>query len=271
MNLSSFSSPSTLRAPGVYRYQPGARRWRRWIVRTVLAMLMMALTLWVGETFHWQEWLKGLHWLRIEEVNVTSEWPVTPAMVRTWLPALEGRNLLFVQPDRLMRLLEQKPWVENVLVKKVYPTRLLIEVGTKRPQAVALLRGLPYFLDADGQTIERATPPLLRALDLTIVSGEKETDFARWDSAEVIRLMERLRRALDYQYDISQIVLSSPPFFKVYFSRPHVEVSLSIDNWETQIPILALLLHSPPRQIGQPRKINLVFPKKAVVSPPLSH
>ena len=237
----------------------------------IFSILLSGGILWLWEAAPQFGFLNGIALLQIDEVQIHSEWPLTPATVKGWLPALEGKNILSVRPSDLIGLLERKPWVESVTIKKEYPNRLTVDVGTKRAQAVSIVRGQAYFVDPRGLVIERTSPGLMRALDLPVISVERESDAVRWPIGYAMRCIELFHQKMDTHYSISQLVLGSFPYFKIYLSQPKVEVALSWENWESQLPILSLLLHSPPNQIGQPQRINLVFPKKAVVSQSLSN
>ena len=78
----------------------------------------------------------------------------------------QGTNLLTLRPLDLIAFLKSKPWVENVVIKKEYPSRIFVDIETKRPQALTLQHGQTYFLDSFGQVIEKSTSALLKVLDL---------------------------------------------------------------------------------------------------------
>ena len=58
--------------------------------------------------------------------------------------------------------------------------------------------------------------------------------------------------------------------FRLYLAPSRTEVIFSLETWESQLPRLVLLLANPPAQIPPPHRINLLFPRKALVSSPLS-
>ena len=87
-----------------------------------------------------------------------------------------------------------------------------------------------------------------------------------WDIAKVLTTLEAIKARLGEKREISQVWLGTYPIFKIYLLRPKLEVVLSEDTWTTQMPSLMSLLDNPPSQIGQLQRINLVFPKKAIVS-----
>ena len=237
----------------------------------IFSILLCGGLLWLWEAAPRLGLLNGVALLQIDEVQIHSEWPLTPATVKRWLPPLEGKNILYVRPSELISTLEQKPWVESVTIKKEYPNRLTLDVGTKRAQAVSIVHSQAYF-------VESARPDYranLARLDARAGSSRyfhrARIGCRRWPIGYAMRCLELFHQKVDAHYSVSQLVLGTYPYFKIYLSQPKVEVSLSWENWESQLPILSLLLHSPPNQIGQPQRINLVFPKKAVVSQSLSN
>ena len=237
--------------------------------RLLLAVLTLGLgtiaALWGIESRRLDAMLSRLSAFHITEVRVRSEWPLVPETVRNWLPTLEGTSLLVLKPESLILQLKGKPWVENVAVKKEFPSRVFIDVETKRPHAITLIKNETYFLDGQGQPIEKATPALLKALDLPFVTREKNSQ--SWNVGEFLVLLENIKKTLGSHYVVSQYVLGGFPFFKLYLASPKIEVMMSFENWEAQLQILLKLLANPPSQIGQLQRINLVFPKKAVVRP----
>src|SRR5947209_1740139 len=74
------------------------------------SILLTGLGLWAYENVKLEPLLSRLTFLQVEEVKITSEWPLTQSTIRSWLPKLEGRNILFVQPTRLIEALKARPW-----------------------------------------------------------------------------------------------------------------------------------------------------------------
>jgi cell division septal protein FtsQ len=223
---------------------------------------------WVSDKLDLASIVGHMRWFQIKEVTIGTEWPVTDEQIRKWIPPLVGKSILFINPSRIVELLEEKPWVASVILKKEFPDRVRVEVTTKR--AVALLHSNDHlsWLDTQGNVIERATPALLRSLELPIVSLDKKS---RWDPALVIRILTTISDALSPRYKISQLAPGTFPFFRVYLNDPRTEIQFSAETWDAALPNLELLLRSNNSPIGQLQRINLVFPKKAVVSSPLSH
>lgn len=243
-----------------------------------ISILLCAALLWSWENVSLPPFLERMTWFHVREVQIEAEWPLQKTQVQSWLPKLEGRNILGIRGAEIVKSLAAKPWVGGVTLKKEFPNRLLIEVTTKRAVAIEVDKAISYFIDGDGARIERTTPELLLALDLAVITNEfsasrKSLHFERggWNLSEMVVVLERLQQHLNSSTIVSQLQLGSYPYFKAFLASPKLEVLFSLENWQSQLPILALILHNPPRQIGQPQKINLILPKKAVVSSILSN
>lgn len=217
----------------------------------------------------WQNWesvVTQIPFLRLAEIHVSCAPPLTEAKVLSWLPNLKGRNILLVKASSLMKVLREKPWVDSVVIKKEYPSRLFIDISTKRARALKVVRGNAVIVDSWGREIEKATPAAMLSLDLPVISAENQVIEDQWDLSEVIRVLETSQKSLGQGHPISQVMLSAYPYFRIYLSNPSTELTLSLETWEAQLPRAALLLQHPPRELLTPRKINLVLAKKAIVS-----
>ncbi|MFM8269872.1 MAG: cell division protein FtsQ/DivIB [Pseudomonadota bacterium] len=240
--------------------------------------LILALVAVISGSFFWswasdqsrvKKFLSGLEFLKIRTIEVENEWPLDAHQVKSWISPLQNENLLLVDSKDIARSLQSHPWVDSVSVKKGYPNRLFINLSSKKPQALIVQKGQPWFIDPKGHLIERATPVLLKGLELPFLSVE--TSQTKWDVKEMLSEYEKMKKLSQGKFSVSQIVLGKFPYFKTYFSKPKIEVWWSYENWETQLKNLMALIDSPPSQIGQLRRINLVFPKKAIVSSTISH
>ncbi len=234
---------------------------RRLVRSFLLFLILTAVALWLWDGYRIARFATKLGFFPLRDVEVVAEWPLTREEVRGWLPPLEGTSLLDIDLAQILALVESKRWVESAIVKREYPERLRIEIQTRKAEALLFDEGQLSFLAAGGGTIDRATPDLLRTLDLPVLSGAESGDRDRW-----LTVLTRVRQALEPEYRISELHVSRGLGFRVFLVTPPVEVVFSVDNWEEQLPLLVKLLNHAPPELQNPKKINLVFPKKAVVS-----
>lgn len=219
----------------------------------------------------YRRWLPDLAWLRIQEVQITAEAPLTEAEILKALPKLKGANLLRVDGDALMQSVLGNPWARSASIKKEFPNRLVIAVESKKPFALRQDGSRLIFIDDTGAEIDRWSSSRVTDADLPVIAFEKPEYAKQWNVSALVKVLAALQKAVAPKYRLSQVVPADPPYFKVFLANPPLEMLFSMHTWEGQVPFFVDLLSRPPRQIGQAHKINLVFPKKAVVSFPLSH
>jgi hypothetical protein len=237
---------------------------------TFLAFSALLGTSYVWDRLPIENWLGRLKFLEVKRVHIACGWPLTAAQVGKWLPPIEGRNIFLVQPHRLMALLEQRPWVSAVTIRKAYPDAVDIVIDTKIPRALMLQQSQIVYVDGDGQLIDKVTPAVSRELDLPLISYEKDQN-KTWKIDQVISMANELPTHWKNLYKVSQVELEDYPYLKVYLSQPRVEILLSFENWTKVVNEVPSLIQNPPSPVRQVRRINLVFPKKAIVSSSLSN
>ncbi len=219
----------------------------------------------------YRHWLPNIAWLGIQDIQVTAEAPLTGSEILKALPPLKGANLLLVDGNALMRSVLNNPWARTASIKKEFPNRLVIAVESKKPFALRQDGSRLIFIDDTGAEIDRWAANRVTDPDLPVIAFEKPEYAKQWNMAALVKVLAALQRAVAPKHRLSQVVPTDPPYFKVFLAAPPIEMLFSLHTWEGQIPFFVDLLSRPPRQIGQAHKINLVFPKKAVVSFPLSH
>jgi cell division septal protein FtsQ len=234
------------------------------IMGIIFCLFLMAGFLFSNEKGFLGDRMQLFSFFKIKQIRVSSEWPISNSEVKAWLPHLEGRSLVALNVSDLVASLEKKTWVEQVVIKKQYPDHLWIELETKRPRALSTVQGIAYFVDEKGNVIEKARPGLLKTLDLPFISFSSTRD--RWDVSQIFAMADQFKKLARSKYSISQIILGNYPYFKIFLENPKIEVLLNIENWQSQSKVLETLLLDPPSQIQQLQRINLMFPKKAVVS-----
>ena len=248
-----------------------AKSLRRAIFFSLCFIFGLVGGVWVLDRLGLESGITKASWLRVEEMQIETEWPLTSDKIRTWIPSAIGKNILLVSGSSLIRLLESKPWVEEVTVKKEFPSRLFINVKTKIPKALAIMRGKLHFIDDKGRWIDVAEASILKGLDLPTISWQKEEDWSTWKLQDVLPVLASLQTELGKSREVSQVVLGHFPGLKIFLSSPHIEVLMTFDQWENQMKRLLSILENPPSDTIPIRRINLTLPKKAVVSSSLSN
>ncbi len=237
--------------------------------RRIVGVALIFLS--AGGAYFYRSWFPDLAFLRVTEVVVIPEAPLKEEEITKVLPKLVGKNLLLLESKDVLKKVLENAWVASATIKKEFPSRLIISVQTKRPVAIRQEGAKLIALDAQGNEIDKWSYTRVGDDDLPLIGFEKSEHIKEWKMRQVVEILLALQKAIAPQYRVSQVVPSDPPYFKVFLASPSLEMLFSLHTWQTQLPFFVDLLSRPPRQIGQAHKINLVFPKKAVVSFPLSN
>jgi len=234
----------------------------------IICLLSAALSSahWLYNKHYFDSSLSNIHWFDIKKVSIQTKWPITKKEIQKLLPALDKSNLLVVKPQDLIEDIRKHPWAGSVVIKKRFPSHLSVRVDPIKPHAIYQKNGRAYFLDSLGGVIERVKAPTQKRFDLPSLYITRQKTEPAWELVDGVALLDKLRSEFPPQWDLSQLVLDEYPYFRVFLTNPRVEVLLSRENWEVQLPALSNLLEHPPVKTKSLRKINLVYPKKAIVS-----
>jgi cell division septal protein FtsQ len=239
------------------------------LIGIFLLAALLFLATWSRDQKRVQQFWSGIEFLKVKTIEVQCEWPLEANQVQNWLNSVKGTSIVLVDSKALSKSLEERSWVQSVAIKKGYPSQINISLSSKKPQALVIHKGQSWFVDQQGDLIDKATPQLLKGFELPFLSVESSS--SAWEMSKVLKHYEKMKTENQNKFSVSQIVLGKFPYFKTYLSRPKIEVIWSVENWEDQLKNLIALIDNPPSQTGQLRRINLVFPKKAIVSSSISH
>src|SRR5690606_15046714 len=158
----------------------------------------------------YRRWLPDIAWLRVQEIQVTVEAPLTEAEIRKVLPKLQGTNLLLVSGEAVMQSVLKNPWALSASVKKEFPNRILISVQSKKPFAARQDGTRLIFIDAEGAEIDRWSAARAMDPDLPILAFEKAAYAKQWNIRELVKVLAAMQKAIAPKYRVSQIVPSDP-------------------------------------------------------------
>lgn len=234
---------------------------KKWIARGILLVLvaggLYALPL--------KRWVEQIPWFHVREIVVETELPLTEKEIRDSIPLDKKTSLLTIDAESLMLRLKSLIWVDQATVKKEFPNRLFVKTTPRLVSALWIQDGYPFYVDSRGILIERMDKRPIANLRLPIITHEKGVS-PQWSRAQVLEAVHRIQRSLEPDFLVSELNLETFPYFRVFLTPVPLEVTFDFTTWSTQLPYLVLLLRHPPLLASQPRKINLVFPKKTIVT-----
>ncbi len=253
----------TKQAAGSSVSQNSVTKLRKWVARIILLGLIVGglLFLPLGR------WIESIPWFHIKHVIVEAEAPITEKEIRDSLPIGDKTSLVTLDAESVVLRLKSLIWVDQAIVKKEFPNRLFVRATPRVVSAIWIRDGEPHYLDSRGVLIERIDRRPLTALRLPIITQEPSAAASPWSKAQVLETVHRIQRSLEPDFLVSELNLDRYPYFRIFLTPIPVEVLFDFETWSTQLPYLVLLLRHPPLQTAQPRKINLIFPKKTIVTP----
>jgi len=104
----------------------------------------------------------------VERIDIIGEGYLPEYDVRAALQAREGDYFFDLDLDAAQERLETLPWVEHVVVRRLWPDRLVVQVIEKRPAAVWQRSGRLSLIDSAGDIIGRETDVRAYALSDTL-------------------------------------------------------------------------------------------------------
>jgi cell division protein FtsQ len=137
--------------------------WTGFFLAVILAVLAFAGT----EGWHW---LRTTPMLEITKIALGDVSQAESRRLDRLLSAWRGRNLVAVDLSAIRAAMLTDPWVEDAMVRRVFPGTLTVRISEKRPVAVAVLDGRLTLVDRAGQSIV-AWSARLGTLDLPLITG----------------------------------------------------------------------------------------------------
>lgn len=241
---------------------------KRVVIIATISILLIGAVVFIIENAKLRNFIEGLSWFHIQDVVIEGGDSKNRAFANATTSSLNGKSLLLVDTQEIATQLRKDVWLDSVSVKKSFPDRLIVHLSQRTPRALLLKGDQLFYLDVSGKEIEGISDRI-PVSDLPLVTFSVSSSL--WDSAFPIQVLAAMEKQIPAAHKVSQIVLGTPPFFKVFLEAPPVEVLLHVETWKSQIPNLRQILSDPPGQTGEIHRINLVLPKKAVVSSILSN
>ena len=176
--------------------------------------------------------------IAITEINGLQNISQNQVLLKIGELAHSGRNLVRLDLDRLRRNLELIPWVKTVVVRRVLPDKLVIDIEEREPVAFARLAQGTLLIDEEGTLLENNPEKLSRA-DFPVILGMESgygPEVLR-RNRERISLYLRLIRSLDrggagLSRDLSEVHLQDPGNVSVILNGDTVLVYLGRDGFQ---------------------------------------
>ena len=176
---------------------------RAWMVARVVAVLGVALYGgWRGTAL-----VLGAPALQVARVTVRGNERLSTGEVRAIVDGLKGQNILTVELAEWRRRLMTSPWVEDVTLRRMLPSRVDVAIRERRPLGIGRVAGTLYLVDAHGVVIDEYGPKY-GDFDLPIIDGLSGKPTAEGNAVDEGRtlLAARVITALQSRPDLARRV-----------------------------------------------------------------
>ncbi len=221
--------------------------------------------------------------IRELEITTHGDGVVTAAKVRAFAGIDKGTNLFAFSVGRIRsELLSDVPNIEEVVIRRILPASLFIDVYERRP--VARIDRTRNFIDAHGhvfyKSLHRGTVPVIRGIRQSLTPGDV-VDESVMNALTVIATCDRSPERYGSDLKLASIDVRDPDYLKLSLAPngPVASVDLDWDQRGLQTEAARVnLLGKLDRLVGVVRKakkdgrqhsnINLRHPETITASGP---
>jgi cell division protein FtsQ len=159
----------------------------------------------------------------------------------------KGRSIFDIAPADVEELVEREAWIKSAKVEKVWPDALHVTVREREISAVALVSGVLYRVDRDGEMFERH--PEGRELDKVLITGFDEdlvvhgSDLVEEEIRRVLQFVDRYeKKGLRMYAAIGEVHRESGGGLTVFTKTEAREIRFGRERYLRKIRNLAVLL-----------------------------
>jgi cell division protein FtsQ len=183
--------------------------------------------------------LCGAPFLSLKEIRIEGNNRIQKEEILA-IAGLEDRpNLLTLDIKTLSRRLAKHPWIDEFMVRRVFPDSLRIVIREKNPVALIRLGGL-YYMDTKGEVIdqaggrEKAIYPILTGIKREdLEGGERKAHMLLQNALQLLRITRR-GTVLSYA-SLSQIHLDRAIGALAYTKDRRIELRMGFGDFRSKL------------------------------------
>jgi cell division protein FtsQ len=228
------------------RPSKGEERLQALLKRSMAVAFQLLLLSFFLFTGHWvYVHLLEDSYFRVREVEIEGCSKIRPEAIRS-LILIEGMpNLFAVKLEEVAAPVEAHPWVDQVVVRKIFPNKIRVQIEERKPVAILQLEKL-YYIDAKGVIFSPVGEgdgynfPFVTGL--TRQALEKDSESSREllvGALELVRMTEAEKRPP--LGEISEIHLSSIFGVQCYAKADGLEVRMGKDSFAEKVRRLSIV------------------------------
>ncbi|HEX2226498.1 MAG TPA: FtsQ-type POTRA domain-containing protein [Candidatus Binatia bacterium] len=175
-----------------------------------------------------------------------------------------GMTIWNIDPVAIEKKFSKHPWIRNVVVRREFPRRVLIQVEERAPKAI-LAMGKLYYVDHEGVVFTEVGDG--DKVGLPMITGLRPEQLSTRDPALRGRLKEALRlgelMGMD-QHKLSEIHFSAPERVVLYTTAYPTALHMGWGDWDDKVGRVKRILSLWKGHEGRLASLDVSFGGQAV-------
>lgn len=212
-------------------------------LRIAFQFLLLCFFLFVGHRVYVH--LLEDPFFRVREVEVKGCQKIAQDTILSLVQMERMPNLFTVKLKEVAKRLESHPWIDHVVVKKVFPNKVLIQIEERKPIAILQLEEL-YYIDAKGMIFSSAEDgdgynyPFLTGLTRQALERDPtETKGLIMKALELLRTAEKEK--VSPLEEISEVHMEKTSGIYCFTQVEGIEVRMGCDRFGEKLRRLSIL------------------------------
>jgi cell division septal protein FtsQ len=154
----------------------------------------------------------------------------------------QGMSIWKIELARIEKKIAKHPWVRRVLVRREFPSRIIIDVEERTPKAIVAVRKL-YYVDADGVVFKEVAAG--ENVKFPLLTGLRAEDVMASDPNMRRRIRDAMRLAelmAQRSHSLSEIHFDALDRLVVYTTTHPVALHMGWGEWEEKLARMERLL-----------------------------
>jgi len=212
-------------------------------IRIAFHFLLLCFFLFAG---HWvYVHLLEDPFFRVREVEVKGCQKITQETILSLIQMERMPNLFTIKLKDVAKRVESHPWIDHVVVKKIFPNKVLIQIEERKPIAILQLEEL-YYIDGKGMIFSPAEDgdgynyPFLTGLTRQALERDPtETKGLVMKALELLRTVEKEK--VSPLEEISEIHMEKTFGIYCFTQTEGIEVRMGWDHFGEKLRRLSIL------------------------------
>ncbi|MBU0650313.1 FtsQ-type POTRA domain-containing protein [bacterium] len=208
-------------------------------------------------------YIKSSDMFSLKEIVVEGNKRVSEQTAKDSIEINPNEKIYNINIQEMKNELKQNPLVENVVVKRQLPDRIIIDLQERETFALVLFKGKFFEVDVNGILLSAATENKFKVPVIEGIKGIKEINLgSKLDVPKFNKALKVLKEVLTSDvckyFNIVKINIANIRQVKLY-TQDDIEIQLGNDGVKKKLETLGLLLSEKKTELQKVRYIDLRF------------